>query len=57
MVMHTLLIIFAFPDKNIFIWMCIVSCYILYVNNKNTYIYLKNIYAQIQLGRVILLFL
>ena len=47
--LHTLLI-FAFPDKNMFIWMYIFSYYMLYVNNNNAYIYLKIVHSQIRSG-------
>ena len=47
--LHTSLI-FAFPDKNMFIWMYIFSYYILYVNNNNAYIYLKIVHSQIGSG-------
>ena len=43
-------LIFAFPDKNMFIWMYIFSYYILYVNNNNAYIYLKIVHSQIGSG-------
>ena len=41
--------IFAFPDKNMFIWMYSFTNYLLYINNKNAYIYPKIVNAQIGL--------